>query len=121
MKGTKETAQILHKMGVNITAIAGDGKAPLYRWKADINERQTDARVQSLPWGGYTRKDGTTVPSCRRVGVIHSDTVGQWRCFDIDALKSPDGGRGGVSASVASALLRALGLIDNYESVSDYK
>jgi hypothetical protein len=120
MKGTKETAQILHAMGTNITAIAGDGKAPKYRWKADINERQTDARVQSLPWSGYTRKDGTTVPAARRVGVIHSDTVGQWRCFDIDACKA-DGGKTPVSTGVASAVLRALGLIDDYESVSDYE
>jgi putative DNA primase/helicase len=101
-------------MGVNITAIAGDGKAPRYQWKQDVDTRQDYERLKRLPWGGYTTKDGTVVPPAGRVGILHSNAVGQWRCFDIDACKDSEGNKLPVSDNIVRSLLLALGLPADY-------
>jgi hypothetical protein len=111
---TKKTAYKIHQMGANITAIAGDGKAPMYKWKADVDKRQDTDRLRRLPWGGYTRKDGAIVPPAGRVGIIHSTTVGQWRCFDVDALKDGDGRKVPVGVEPLLTLMSEMRLPPDY-------
>jgi hypothetical protein len=112
----KATAHTLHQMGVNITAIAGDGKMPRYRWKDDVTQRQDVERLRSLPWDGYIdQRRKEEIPAVGRVGIIHSDKVGCWRAFDIDALAGEDGQKQPVDRAVVERLLEALGLPSDYE------
>jgi hypothetical protein len=98
-------------MGVNITAIAGNGKMPRYRWRDDVTTRQDVERLRQLPWDGYIdQRRKEEIPPVGRVGVIHSDAVGCWRAFDIDALAGEDGTKQPVDRAVVERLLGALGL-----------
>ena len=100
----RDSALQYHAWGANVTAIGGapDLKRPAHRWRQFTTVRQTVSAVRSLPWAGYTRRDGTRVDI---TGVGFISGVNGWRDLDFD--KCPG------FAPVAQALA-ALGLQADY-------
>ena len=96
-------ARQLHTWGASVTAIKRGTKHPVHEWKRWQDDRQTPAELNGLPWH-----------SAAAVGIVNGS--GDFRVFDIDAVKDADGRPvGSVSESVVVDLCRALGLPDDYQ------
>lgn len=93
----------LHTWGAAVTAIKAGTKRPGHKWQQWQAERQTRAELDALPW-----------PDAAAVGVVNGS--GDFRVFDIDAVKDGDGRPvAPVPESVVIDLLSALGLPDDYQ------
>ena len=96
-------ARQLHGWGASVTAIKLGTKRPAHKWQQWQAERQTRAELDALPWH-----------AAAAVGVVNGS--GDFRVFDIDAVKDGDGAPvGPVPESVVIELLIALGLPDDYQ------
>lgn len=126
----KQIAWKLYNLGCNVTAIGAGTKAPMYQWKhgdvSDVDARQTIARLKAIPWTGKTSPfTGVQyIAPAARAGIIHSDSVGQWRCIDLDAyqhvsepydtFEEPTITKQPVSLHLVMALLYVLDLPNDY-------
>lgn len=96
-------ARQLNEWGAAATAIMPGTKRPAHKWERWQTQPQTGPELDGLPW-----------PSAAAVGVVNGS--GDFRIFDIDAVKD-DQGRpvAPVPEDVVVALLLALGLPDDYQ------
>lgn len=96
-------ARQFHAWGANVAAIQRGTKYPAHEWKVFQKQRQTADEVEALPWG-----------NAGALAILNG--IGDWRVFDIDAAKAPDGQPlAAVDEGVLVALLAALGLPDDYQ------
>ena len=99
----QDFARQLHTWGASVTAIKRGTKRPAHKWERWQAERQTRAELDGLPWQGAAA-----------VGIVNGS--GEYRVFDIDAVKDGDGRPvAPVPESVVVELLQALGLPDDYQ------
>ena len=99
----QDFARQLHTWGASVTAIKHGTKRPAHKWQQWQAERQTRAELDGLPWRGAAA-----------VGIVNGS--GDFRVFDIDAIKDGDGRPvGPVPESVVIDLLTALGLPTDYQ------
>ena len=96
-------ARQLHTWGASVTAIKHGTKRPAHKWERWQSYRQTRPELDGLPWRGAAA-----------VGIVNGS--GDFRVFDIDAVKDGDGRPvGPVPESVVIELLTALGLPNDYQ------
>lgn len=99
----RDFARQLHTWGAAVTAIRAGTKRPGHKWERWQTQPQTRPEVDGLPWGGAAA-----------VGVVNGS--GDFRIFDIDAVKDADGRPvAPVPESVVVELLQVLGLPDDYQ------
>ena len=99
----KAFARQLHRWGANVTAIKPGTKRPFHKWKHWQSTRQTGAEFEALPWGNAVA-----------VGIVNGS--GNFRVFDIDAVKDEDGRPlCPVPETVLVKILQAIGLPDDYQ------
>lgn len=96
-------ARRIHTWGASVTAIKRGTKRPAHKWQQWQAERQTRAELDALPW-----------QSAAALGVVNGS--GDFRIFDVDAVKDGDGRPvAPVPESVVIELLQALGLPGDYQ------
>lgn len=96
-------AQQLHSWGASVTAIKQGTKHPDHKWKQWQSEAQGLAELDSLPWH-----------HAAAIGIVNGS--GNFRVFDIDAVKGANGVPvSSVPESIVGDLLTALGLPNDYQ------
>jgi len=101
--GLLDFARQLHTWGAAVTAIRAGTKRPGHKWERWQTGTQTRAELDALPWH-----------SAAAVGVVNGR--GDFRIFDIDAVKDDDGRPvAPVPESIVVELLQALGLPSDYQ------
>jgi hypothetical protein len=114
----RQAAAHLWNLGANITAIPLGGKRPAHEWNNPnapwAEQRQPADYVRALSWPTQPElgRGGRLNQPIETVGVVCG--IDGWRCFDVDAIKLPDGSKAPVPESVRDALLDALALGSDY-------
>ncbi len=91
------------RWGAAVTAIRPSTKQPSHKWSHWQTQKQKDDEFERLPWS-----------SAAALGVVNG--AGDWRVFDLDAVKDDDGRPvAPVPDDVVVEMLKALGLPDDYQ------